>query len=227
MVRSVLLSLGAMSTLAIGSLIAGVGPQPVAPQRAGQAPASVDEPLVLEDVVAAAVIGSISRQFDTSDVVVKLDQVDATPASIQDRQVVGAGRLQLAGDPTWIPFQFAAVYDTASAEVTYPRLHLGDERSQGAQLQPALARSLDRAIGGALRAEFASQPVDWSLARATAAPTGRYLLVEADGVADFGTEGTAPTRVQALYDALEGRWLRVNYELGVDPSFEAPAVASL
>lgn len=227
MVRSVLLSLGAMSTLAIGSLAAGVGPQPLPLPRATAAVQVASEATALEDVVAAAVIGSISRQFDTADVVVKLDKVDAMPASIQDRQVVGAGRLQLAGDPTWIPVRFAAIYDTASTEVTYPQLRLGDGQGSGSRLQPALARSLDQAMGRALRAEFADQPVDWSLARADVAPTGRYLLVEADGVADFGTEGTAPTRVQALYDAREGRWLRVNYELGVDPSFETPAVASL
>ncbi|GAB2519474.1 hypothetical protein [Lysobacter humi (ex Lee et al. 2017)] len=227
MVRSVLLSLGAISTLAVGSLVAGADPGPVAVPRAVNSVQQADETMVLEDVVAAAVIGSISRQFDTADVVVRLDKVDAVPASIQDRQVVGTGRLQLAGDPTWIPFRFAALYDTASAEVTYPQLQLGDGQGAGSQLQPALARSLDRAIGGALRAEFADQPVAWSLARASAAPTGRYLLVEADGLADFGAEGTAPTRVQALYDAREGRWLRVNYELGVDPSFETPAVASL
>lgn len=230
MLRPVLLSLGVVSTLTFSSLVSGVGPQRgiEGSQPMLAVPEVAAEPAVLEDVVAAAVIGSISRQFATADVTVQLDDVRTLPASIQDRQVVGGGRLQLAGDPTWIPFRFAGLYDTSSTEVTYPQLHLGDGAAT-ATLQPALARSLGREVGTALRSEFADQPVAWSMDHATVATAGRYLVVEAAGMTDFGPEGSAATRVQALYDVGQGRWLRVNYELGADeaPTLDAPAVASL
>jgi hypothetical protein len=42
----------------------------------------------------------------------------------------------------------------------------------------------------------------------------RYLRIDAQGIADFGREGSTPARVDALYDRKDKSWLRVNYELG-------------
>ena len=42
----------------------------------------------------------------------------------------------------------------------------------------------------------------------------RYLRINANGIADFGAEGTSPARIEALYDRRGKAWLRVNYELG-------------
>lgn len=229
MLRPLILTASTLASLAAGSFIAeGRGTtSPVVARAVGAAAHSqLDAHDALNDAVAAAVIGSVSRQFDSSDVTVKLDDVRIAPASIQDREVTGQGRLRLDGDPQWIPFRFAALYDTASTEVTYPRLKLGASGVSAADA--TLARSLAVKVEAALRAEFSGQGVSWTPGPATVAGDGRYLRVAGTGVADFGSDGEAPAHVEGLYDRRDARWVRVNYELGSgEPLRDAPAVASL
>lgn len=232
MYRPLLLSLTTAASLAAGSMIAHgrSAVDPVVARALQPVPhAAFDSREQVADAVAAAVIGSVSRQFDTADVTVKLDAVNVAPASVQDREVLGSGRLRLAGDPQWIPFRFAALYDTESTEVTHPRLQLGDDRPL-AGADAALARSLDAKVGAALESEFAGQPVAWTLREANVAAHGtRFVHVVGTGIADFGAEGAVQAEVQGLYDRQAGRWLRVNYELGADEAWSAPGgtVASL
>lgn len=230
MLRPLLLTVSTVASLAAGSLIAeGRDSRAVPVARAvDSTPHSrMDARDPLQDAVAAAVIGSVARQFDTDDVTVKLDQVRTTPASIQDREVQGTGRVRLDGDPQWIPFRFAALYDTGSTEVTYPRLQLGEAGRTAAT--PALSRSLAERIGTALAAEFEGQPVAWTAGPVTVSDDGaRFVRVSGTGVADFGAEGQVPAQVEGLYDRRRARWLRVNYELGGAEVEPAPVqVASL
>jgi hypothetical protein len=226
--RTTLLSIGTFSALAATSMIAG--------HQTPAAAASPDTPVVgqgvpataapVDDAIAAAVIESISRQFDTSDVVVQLGTVEIRPASVQDRRVTGEGRLRIDGGDDWVPFRFDAMYDTASAEVTYPRLDLGSGTSAGVATTSALATSLDRQVTKALKAEFQSQPVRWSLANARTSQLGRFTRVRGSGIADFGADGSTPAQVEGLYDTASNRWVRVRYELGGDAR-DAQSVASL
>ena len=43
---------------------------------------------------------------------------------------------------------------------------------------------------------------------------GRLLRINAEGIADFGLDGSTPVRIEALYDRVAGAWQRVNYDLG-------------
>lgn len=231
MFRPVFLALSTVASLAAGSMIAHGrdASAPVVAEAVASPHTSLQSRDLVADAIGAAVIGSISRQFDTADVTVKLEAVNVAPASVQDREVAGAGRLQLAGDPQWIPFRFAALYDTESTEVTHPHLQLGDDRP-AAVADAALARSLDAKIAAALESEFAGQPVAWTLEESSIAAHGsRFVHVVGSGVADFGAEGRVETEVQGLYDRKAGRWLRVNYELGAGDGWAetAQAVASL
>lgn len=233
MIRPILLSFGTLSTLAVGSMFATGTPhavEPVAIVASAVDTSSASPAEALDDAVAASVIGSISRQFDTDDVTVKLDDVRITPASIQDRQVTGSGRLQLARDGEWLTFRFSGLYDTASTEVTYPQLVLGAGPTRPVDVGSAIARGLDRNVASALAAEFTDQPVAWTLDRASVAGEGgRYLSVVGSGTADFGAEGMAEAAVRGLYDTVARRWLRVNYVLGesLDVAEAPPAIASL
>lgn len=229
MIRTLLVSLGTLSVFAASSLFAGnATPVTTAPQ-ASVHDARVESGDRVDDVIAAAVIGSISRQFDARDVTVQLERVSVTPASIQDRQVDGRGRLRIDGDAEWLPFEFAGLYDMASAEVTYPRLQLGDARSAAdVSTGSSLARSFDRQITQALAAEFQSQQVHWTLAHASAAGSGRFIRFDGRGTADFGADGSSLARVEGVYDTRAGRWLRVHYELGGEAdSGVGPSVATL
>lgn len=173
----------------------------------------------LDAAVAAALIGSISSQFDEPAVEVKLDRVAVTPNGLLQREINGNGRLLLGedrNDDAWIPFRFAALYDTQRASVGEPTLTIGD--APGQRAQPATARMSARLsveVDRRLHEEFAQQPAQISLDAVRVFQTGgRYLRMEANGIADFGREGSTAADVHALYDTRNDRWLRVRYELG-------------
>ncbi|AXK71796.1 hypothetical protein DWG18_05515 [Lysobacter sp. TY2-98] len=232
--RSTLLSVGTFAALATTSLVAGHRPQamaaPLVARPTAAAPtARVEAREQVDDAIAAAVIGSITRQFDTSDVVVQLGTVHVRPASIQDRQVTGDGRLRIDGQGDWIPFRFAAMYDTASTEVTYPQLELGGGAGKTVAAGSSLATSLDQQITKALHDEFQSQPVKWTPNAVKATDVGRFVRIDGAGLVDFGAEGSTPAQVQGLYDAKAHRWVRVHYELGPGSEWSATTsgIASL
>jgi hypothetical protein len=224
--RSTLLSIGTFSALAATSIVTGHQAPSSAPVNvpAAASPA-LDSAAKVDDAVAAAVIESITRQFDTTDVVVQLGDVHVRPASIQDRRVTGGGRLRIDGNGEWIPFHVDAMYDTASAEVTYPQLDLGGAAPSRIATGSAIAASLDGQVEKALKAEFQSQPVRWALDDARASQLGRFTRVQGSGTADFGTDGSTPAQVEGLYDTAAKRWVRVHYELGPAPG--DAAIASL
>lgn len=183
----------------------------------------------MDSAVAAAVIGAVSTQFGENEVAVKLDSVAVAPASVRDRAVSGQGRLQVGDDATWIPFHFAAQYDTVATTVTYPQLVLGDQTtSRSIDVGSALANKLSKRVGAQLREEFAEQPVRMKLDRVSTSEAGaRYLRVSALATADFGAEGATPAQVDALYDRRTGQWLRVAYELGTTSNWaDQPVVAA-
>jgi hypothetical protein len=225
--RTTLLSIGTFSALAATSIVGGhqANAAASAAPTAVSSPAAVSQAAPIDDAVASAVIESISRQFDTADVLVQLGHVDVRPASIQDRRVTGNGRLRIDGTGEWIPFHFDTLYDTASAEVTYPQLQLGGGTPASIANIAPIATSLDGQVTAALKSEFQSQPVSWSLADARSVQIGRFTRVVGSGVADFGTDGSTPAQVEGLYDTAAKRWVRVHYELG--PAAGEASVATL
>ncbi|WP_462115930.1 hypothetical protein [Lysobacter xanthus] len=225
--RTTLLSVGTFAALATTSIVSGHRAAPVA-QPAGVVLPAAAAPLAVDDAVGAAVIESISRQFDTADVLVQLGDVQVRPASIQDREVTGEGRLRIDGAGPWIAFHFDAMYDTASTEVTAPRLVLAGGTAAPVPTRSPLASSLDRQVVRALRDEFQSQPVKWSASDVRGTDLGRYVRVEGHGRVDFGADGSSPAQVQGLYDRETGRWLRLRYELdGEGDAAPTAALASL
>jgi hypothetical protein len=168
----------------------------------------------IDAAVAAALIGAISSEFDERRVEVKLDRVEVAPAGLVQRDVRGTGWLMIGSDEGWIPFEFAALYDTDSSSVDYPALTLGGT-GQAVAADAGLTRRLANEVDRRLGIEFAEQPVELILDSVRLLPAGRhYLRLDANGIADFGAEGSTQAGVQALYDPRNGEWLRVSYELG-------------
>lgn len=239
MIRTHVLSLGIVSVLAAGSLLAGTNASPVsvtAPIRTVTAAAANTSPATREQAVdamdaavAAAVIGSVSSQFHAFDVQVQIDGMRVLPSSIQDRQVTGAGRLQIGGDAEWIPFQFAALYDTANTEVTHPKLTLGGAGATNVSPRSPVAKAFNGQISQALATEFSGQAVHWSLDHATSTGKGRFVRIEGGGTADFGADGRTRAHVEGMLDTTTGSWARVHYELGGGSEWatDSAAVASL
>lgn len=193
--------------------------------------------MAMDSAVAAAVIGAVSRQFGERRIEVKLDSVSVKPASLRDRSVSGEGRILIgdsdAAEPkSWIPIQFAALYDTRTASVSRPALVIGDgsAASDKLALDAPLAVELGTRVDAALAKEFAQQPAQMIVDRITTTPAGpRYLRVAALGTADFAAEGTTAAQIDALYDRQTGQWVRVTYELGTTSNWssdEAEVVAA-
>lgn len=231
--RSILtVALASLCGLAVASAIS---------HRSGAAPSAgegmvepaptsrVEGDLAVEGAVATAVIAAIERQFGEDRIEVRLDQVAVNPASIRDRSVDGHGRLQLGHERAWIPFRFEALYDTESAIVSHPRLVLGEARpgnevGRDSDIAQALAQRVDRALGD----EFAQQPFALVIDRVATSRAGERLVqVRGTGTVDFGAEGATAARIDALYDPIEARWLRVDYELGASADWDVDAGAAL
>jgi hypothetical protein len=181
----------------------------------------------IDAAVAAAVVGAISGQFGDRKVQVKLDHVVATPNSVIESDVVGDGRLLLgdAEDGDWVPFRFAALYDTSTATASAPRLVIGgDAPGRSLAADSAIAVELREQVQARLQAEFRQQPVRFSLDRVDAFEVDRrYSRIDALGMADFGHEGRVPADIHALYDRRGNAWLRVSYELGSTANREVVA----
>jgi ABC-type amino acid transport substrate-binding protein len=218
--RTALLSLMLLAGAGLVASAAPSGkpvPQAIVAKALDAAPESrMEGDQAIDAAVAAAQIGARSSELEERRVELKLDRVEVAPAGFVQRDVRGTGRLMIGSDEDWIPFEFAALYDTELSSVDHPALTLGGTGSgQAVAADAGLARRLAKEVDRRLGMEFAQQPVQLRLDRVRLLPAGRhYLRLDANGIADFGAEGSTPAGVQALYDPRNGEWLRVSYELG-------------
>ena len=172
--------------------------------------------LIMDDAVAASLVGAITQQFPKHKVEVKLDKMDIAPLSVRDRAVTGEGRVRIGSDNAWIPLAFNALYDTQDSVVTQPRLVFGsDAPASMLPRQSALMRGLAQQVNRAIATEFGQQAAEMRIEHASSSPAGsRYLHVQAVGQALFDGEGSEMANIEALYDRATGHWLRVSYDLG-------------
>ncbi|HZW17858.1 MAG TPA: hypothetical protein VFF71_03500 [Luteimonas sp.] len=211
------------------ALAASIPGSPASPPVVAATPPPAAGNDAINVAVAGVLISTLTEQFGGRAVSLMLDSVNVQPASISDCIVSGEGRARIGDDPDWIGFRFSTLYDTTFGSAAYPDISLGgvtgDERN--VPNDPALLRQLDDRVAERLDGEFSGQPVRLQLDSITTVEAGtRYLRINASGIADFGPEGTTPTRIEALYDRRDGAWLRVNYELGASGGLQSlPALA--
>lgn len=183
----------------------------------------------IDATVGAALVGALGEELGGRTVRIQLDDVTVQTTSLRDRMVTGRGRLQIENDEAWMGFGFTLLYDAVMDSAGYPELRIGEGGSDGRAVpnDAQLVRELDDRVVDLLAQEFGYQNVRLQLDRiSTVQAAQRYLRIEATGIADFGLDGAAPTRVDALYDPTRNAWLRVAYKLqpstvGSEPS---PAV---
>lgn len=183
---------------------------------------------ILDSVVAASLVGALSEELGGRAVKIKLDRVEVQTTSLRDRLVSGQGMLQIENASDWIGFRFTTLYDAILESAGYPELSIGISGPEGRAVpnDAALIRELDDRVIGMLGEEFGTQRVRLQLDRISTVETGaRYLRIDANGIADFGLDGTAPTRVEGLYDRQDNAWLRVAYVLEGTPPAGPPAPA--
>lgn len=195
-------------------------PKPAATNTAQARAAVAMERETLDGVVAASLVGALSEQLGGRAVKIRLKQVDVQTTSLRDRLVSGQGEMQIEASQDWIGFRFSTLYDAIFETAGYPELSIGTVGPGGRTLpnDSKLVRELDDRVVGMLGQEFGYQQVRLQLDKIDTVEAGaRYLRIDAQGIADFGLDGTAPTRVEALYDREENAWLRVTYTLDAAP----------
>lgn len=205
--------------LATSTVMATV-PKPAAPMPQSSKDALAHERETLDGVVAASLVGALSEQLGDRPVKIKLKHVDVQVTSLRDRLVSGQGELQIDTAQDWIGFRFSTLYDAILESAGYPELSIGNVGPGGRTLpnDSKLVRELDDRVVGMLGKEFGYQQVRLQLDRIDTIEAGtRYLRIDAGGIADFGIDGTAPARVEALYDREQNAWLRVSYTLDGTP----------
>ena len=186
--------------------------------------AAAQERETLDSVVAASLVGALSEQLGGRAVKLRLGRVDVQTTSLRDRRVSGQGEVQIGNAEEWIGFRFVTLYDAILESAGYPDLDIGTAGSAGKSVpnDAALIRELDDHVVAKLGEEFGGQRVRLQLDRIATIEAGpRYSRIDATGIADFGPDGTAPVRVEGLYDRIDKAWLRASYTLDEAADAEA------
>ncbi len=216
--------------LAVGSAVAAppvdTAPPPHASTAASAALARERE--TLDGVVAASLVAALSEELGGRPVKIRLDRVDVAVSGMRDRTVRGQGQLQIEGTDDWLGFRFNTLYDAFLESAGYPELSIGSAGPDGRAVpnDARLVRDVEDRVVARLAEEFDNQKVRLQLDRIDTLETGdRYLRIDAAGIADFGLDGTAPVKVEGLYDRIRSEWLRVSYSLdgAADASSSAPS----
>lgn len=187
-----------------------------APAATPASPASAEQRL--QDAVASVVVVALTEQFDGKPISVGIDRYDVRISGARERVVSGTGRVDIEGSTSPITFTYRTLYDVLAANAGYPTISIAavggsDERS--VPNDATLVGELDKRVSTALSQELGGRQVWLQLdAIESYESGGRYVRIQAEGLADFGVDGSTPARVEALYDRSEKAWLRVNYELG-------------
>ena len=188
---------------------------PIAQAAPKRQASSGDE--TLDNAVAAVVVAALAEQMNTSSIEANIDSFDVRIASVRDRTVSGQGRMRVGDDAEWIGFRYSTVYDTTFRSAGYPQVTIGGV-SAGEREVPndaSLVRQLEERVATELDRQFGDRAARLQLDNISTVEGGRRLLrISAQGIADFGRDGSTPVRIEALYDQIAGAWQRVNYELG-------------
>jgi len=171
----------------------------------------------MDNAVAAVVVAALAEQMNTQAIAVNIDSFDVRISNVRDRVVSGLGRMRVGEDADWIGFRYSTVYDTTFRSAGYPELTIGGV-SAGEREVPndaMLVRQLEDKVAAELDKQFGNRASRLQLDRISTVEGGKRLLrISAQGIADFGINGSTPIRIEALFDQVANAWQRVNYELG-------------
>lgn len=182
----------------------------------------------LEDAVASVVVVALTDQFDGKPISVNIDSYDVQVSGARERMVSGQGTVGVEGSGASITFNYRTVYDVLSSNAGYPAITISrfGAREHSVPNDATLIGELDERIASTLSKELGGKRVWLQFDSIQSFESdARYVRIRASGLADFGPDGSTPTRVEALYDRGQDTWLQMNYELGVAPASTSLASA--
>lgn len=212
-----------------GCVIALAGALPVVAQAPASRPAPTAPAEALaqardaqrDEAVAAALVAALEQELGGRRIRLRLEPASVGVASVRDRVVEGRGAVSIGDGDDWLGLRYRVLYDAVMGATGYPELHLGglDEGGRVLPNDATLIAELDRRVLTQVDEEFGHQQARMQLDRIVTVETGtRYLRIDAEGLVDFGRDGSAPVRVEGLYDRLDQGWLRVAYALDPMPA---------
>lgn len=168
--------------------------------------------------VAAVLVATLGERFHEPMLEVRLGQAGIESIGPREQVVSGSGQLRFDGDDDgWFSFAYRSLYDPVHGGAGYPEVELGGDEGGGERFVPNDAR-LVAELETRLVDEFESWPgagrVFLQFDDISSLQTGeRFLLIEASGLADFGSGGRTPARVEALYDLQARAWRSIEHTL--------------
>jgi hypothetical protein len=193
---------------------------PLAASAVGPRSVGEDSHETIGNAIAGALVSALSEQLGGRAVDMKLDAIEVKPVSVSERAINGTGSLRIQGDDDWVGFRVQVMYDSQLGSTGYPQVGIGGVAAGERDIpnDGLLVQKLDTEVVDALSREFRQPSVRLQLDRISTVQAGsRYLRINADGLADFGRDGSADAKIEALYDRSSGQWLRVHYEVGGGP----------
>lgn len=174
----------------------------------------------LQDAVASVVVVALTEQFDGKAIAVNIDDYNVQVSGARERMVSGTGTVTIGSAATGdrISFNYRTLYDTVSANAAYPAIAInsvGGGTERPVPNDASLIGQLDERVSSALSSELGGKPVWLQLDSIETFESGeRYVRINAQGIADFGIDGSTPASIEALFDRRADAWLRVNYQFG-------------
>lgn len=169
----------------------------------------------IERAVAGSVVAALAERFGRA-VEVRFGAIDVRAIDDGQRSIDGEGDMRFAGDPGWIGFRFRSVYDGLLGQAGPPDVEIGvggDSRAVPND-SPAL-RQLEDRMADVLRTETGVVDIRMQLDRVETLEMGsHYLVMQAQGLADFGRDGNSDLHIHAIYDRRNGDWLQLDHTLG-------------
>ena len=180
------------------------------------APGALQESADIERRVAGSVVSALAERFGGRAVEVRFDGVDVSALDGRRQSVSGRGGVRFAGGSAWIGFRFGSVYDTLLGQPGRPQVEIGVGGEGRSVPNDGLAlRQLEDRMTAMLQDARAMPSVRLQLDRVETFETGQYYLsMDAEGLVDFGLDGSRGIRVRALNDRRDGQWLQLDYDLG-------------
>ena len=175
----------------------------------------------VQAAVAAVLVATLGERFPGTTPEVRLGTLEIESTGPRDHVAHCVGFLQFTGDggDEWLAFRYRTRYDPLFGTAGYPEIALGGNgEADGERFVPndaTLLGDLEARVAADLEAYPGAGRVYLQLDDISSIQSGeRFVHIEADGVADFGTGGNTPAKIEAVYDLRTATWLSIETALG-------------
>lgn len=188
----------------------------------GGAADTIPVPARLDDraqgAVAAVLVATLGERFADPRLEIRLGAAAVEPAEPGGQVVSGLGQLRFEGGDDWLAFRYRTRYEPLYGTAGYPEISLGtDGEGDHERFVPndaGLVAELEALVAGELESLPGAGHVFLQFDDINSMQSGgSFVHIQASGIADFGTGGSTPARIEALYDLQARAWRSIESSL--------------